>query len=264
METHSRIPCTVALLTHNNANTLPRALASAKDFQELIVCDGNSSDDTLAIAARAGARIIAQDTQYLDPTGRIQDFAGIRNQTLRAATCPWFLFLDSDEELSPELVNEIRAITQQAPAAYHVLRKYVWKGTLIDHSITYPSYQMRLFHTDVAEAFIKPIHERIKLREGVIPQRTQAFMYVPLPERAQELQERWRRYIALEVSRRPPLSLRKWLRVCAREGAVAVLYALRLIRIQLFRRGTKLPLSFEWARIRYQFDLISALRGTIR
>src|SRR3989344_7446677 len=105
-----KIPCTVAVLTHNSAQTLARALESAKDFAELIVCDGASTDRTLDIARAYGARIIPQDTAFQDREGRISDFGAVRNQTLKASTQDWFFFLDSDEVLTSELVAEISSL----------------------------------------------------------------------------------------------------------------------------------------------------------
>ena len=91
-----RIPCTVGILTHNSAATLPRALESVRDFAEIIICDGGSSDETLAIAERFGARVIAQDRQFVDVEGRIVDYAGTRNQMLKGSSEQWFFFFDSD------------------------------------------------------------------------------------------------------------------------------------------------------------------------
>ena len=41
-----RIPCTVGIITHNNEATIERALESVKEFAEIIVCDGASTEKT--------------------------------------------------------------------------------------------------------------------------------------------------------------------------------------------------------------------------
>ncbi|MBU6323773.1 glycosyltransferase, partial [Patescibacteria group bacterium] len=97
---HDKIPCSVEIVTRNSGATLRRALESVKDFAEVLVVDGGSTDDTLAIAHEYGAKIILQDPAFLDGEGRIADFSGVRNQGLAAAREPWFFFLDSDEEAS--------------------------------------------------------------------------------------------------------------------------------------------------------------------
>ncbi len=53
-----KIKCTVAVLTKNNEATLKRALESSKDFAEIIVVDGGSTDRTLDIARAYGLSLI--------------------------------------------------------------------------------------------------------------------------------------------------------------------------------------------------------------
>ena len=49
------------MLTYNSEKTLRRALESVKDFDDIILCDGDSTDQTHAIAAEYGARVVRQD-----------------------------------------------------------------------------------------------------------------------------------------------------------------------------------------------------------
>jgi len=60
MPSDKKIPASVGILTLNSGKTLRRALNSLTDFAEIIVCDGNSTDDTLEIAREYGAKIIRQ------------------------------------------------------------------------------------------------------------------------------------------------------------------------------------------------------------
>jgi len=259
-----KIPCTVAILTRNNGTTLKRALRSVRNFSEIIVCDGGSTDGTLDIARVFGTRIISQDSQYLDGEGRLLNWSGVRNQTLKAATYNWFFFLDSDEYLSQELVEEIRRVVAGEPAAFWVPRHYVYKGKVIRCAVTYPSVQMRLFSRLVANQFAKEVHERIELKEGIAPRMLQAAMLVPLPDDVGDMLARWRRYLAIEKVRRAPMSLWQWLRVAVHEGGVAGLYIVRLLRIRLFCRGNKLPVRFELARVWYQWALVCGSWSSVR
>ena len=250
------IPCTVSILTHNSGKTLARALESVKDFSEIIICDSGSTDNTLEIAHKYGARIITQDKQYLDKDGRIIDFAGVRNQCLKKSTQDWFFFLDSDEYIGSDLVEEVREKVSKEPAAYWVPRKYVYKGVVVDCSVTYPSQQMRFFHSAVAQQFFKPVHEKIFLKEGVTPQWMTYPMFVPTLDTAREMIIKWRGYIAIERANRTPISLSQWIRSTAREVGIAGLYTLRFLRIVVTCRGTRLPIAHEFARIWYQYALI--------
>lgn len=252
----NNIPCTVAILTHNSAKTLRRALEGVSDFGDIIVCDGNSTDDTLDIAREYGARILKQDPAFLTSEGRIQNFSGIRNQTLTAAAHDWFFFLDSDEYIGVGLHNEIAKIVHKEPCAYWIPRVYEHKGRHIECSVAYPSQQMRFFNKKVVTLFIKEVHERIEVRPGTVPAWLTSPMFVPLPDTAKELIRKWQGYLLLERGRRKPITAREWLRSSTRDAGVAVLYALRLVRILLICGGTRLPVSYELARIWYQLVLI--------
>lgn len=161
---NKKIPCTVGILTFNSAETLPRALESIKDFEEIIICDGGSTDATISIAKECGCKVINQDKQAKNANNTIRDFSMVRNQCLNDATFDWFLYIDSDEEASPELVDEIRYIVG-AP-----LDKYIYKipirifigGYMVKYSSNYPGYQTRFFNKKSGARFVKPVHERIE------------------------------------------------------------------------------------------------------
>ena len=55
-----KIACTVEILTWNSEKTLKACLESVKDFDDIIILDGNSTDKTLEIANNYRARIIKQ------------------------------------------------------------------------------------------------------------------------------------------------------------------------------------------------------------
>ena len=87
-----RLPLSVCMIVKDEAQNLPMALASVKDWvQEMVVVDTGSSDGTQAIASGFGARVLEIAWQ--------QDFAQARNVALDAARSEWILCLDADEFL---------------------------------------------------------------------------------------------------------------------------------------------------------------------
>ena len=158
----TRIPCSVGILTFNSAATLPRALESVKMCDDIIICDGGSTDDTLAIARSYGCRIIAQDAEFKNADGTLKNYAGVRNQCVDAAKKPWFLYIDSDESASPELMRELASIAAQddQTAAYRIPVRFIVMGRRIDYASNYPGYQYRVLRTDRGTRFVKPVHEQ--------------------------------------------------------------------------------------------------------
>ena len=161
-----RIPCTLGMLTFNSEKTLRRALQSVRDFDDILLVDGGSTDDTLAIAQEFGARIIAQDARHKDANNRLVNYGGARQQFLEAAKHDWILYIDSDETISEGLHEEIRAITTtvltpMSPLVYEVPIGIVIDGHHIKYSANYPGYQTRFFNRKSGARFIKAVHERI-------------------------------------------------------------------------------------------------------
>lgn len=155
-----KIPCSVGILTHNSAATLPRALKSLEGFSEIIIADGGSTDDTLAIGREYGCKIISQS----NPGSPIENFSLERNRILDAASNEWFFYLDSDEVITPELKERMRSITTN-PNPPHLLcrvRYYVVSPNLsIRYRTIKPSYQIRFFNTRSGARFRKRMHEKI-------------------------------------------------------------------------------------------------------
>jgi hypothetical protein len=92
---HARRPFRVALvmIVRNEAGRIGRAIASVlPHVDEALVLDTGSTDDTVALALAAGARVA--HFQWAD------DFSAARNAALDAAGADWHVVLDADEWLS--------------------------------------------------------------------------------------------------------------------------------------------------------------------
>lgn len=247
-----KISCTVEILTRNNAQTLRRCLESVRDFAEIIVIDGNSTDRTREIAASHGCVILKQ-YETNEPLVRISDFSEVRNKGLAHATYDWFMFIDADEYLSPEVVEEIRLIVESSNPPAHIFwqpRKYVFDDRVVECATTYPNRQIRLFHRKFVSKFIKPIHERIEIKGGTVVGVLRNDEYVPL-ESLEKLEERWRRYMIMEVERLGKVGLQTLLRILFRQLLLFALYAFRYIRNTFSCRGFRLPFQYEWGRHKY-------------
>lgn len=255
---NNKIKCSVGILTFNSEKTLEKALNSVKDFAEIIICDGGSTDNTLDIANKYNCKIIRQDNKYKNPDGTINDFSGVRNQCLNSSIYNWFLYIDSDEYLSKEVVPEIRKIIQKDNQfVFNMPRKYVLGNEIIDCATTYPNYQIRLFKKNKVKKFIKKVHERIDIKDDIYKYKLNNCEYVPL-DSFNILKEKWSKYLEIEKKRNINLGFSHWLRYTLYQNLkVSLLYFLRLIKIFLFCRGNKMPFKYEMLRHWYNFKLIS-------
>ena len=173
-DTKATIHATVGILTFNSEKTLERALESVKDFAEILICDGGSTDSTREIAARCGAKVIQQDARFKNADGRLRDFGGVRQQMLESASNDWFLYIDSDETISEGLQEDIRRIAASPVRSgdslvYRVPIRIILDGHEIKYASNYPGYQYRFFNTKSGAKFIKPVHERISFDVARVP-----------------------------------------------------------------------------------------------
>lgn len=259
---NNSVPCTVAILTKNSGHTIARALESVKNFSDIVVCDGGSTDDTLNIAEQYGARVIHQSPLLLDTEGRIADFGAVRNQTLDASREPWFFFLDSDEYISKELENEIRRVTTtQAEGVYALYRRYVVGGEEVMCATTYPNLSMRLFAKPSVKRFIKKVHERIELKPGVVTEKVVGTLYVPVDGTQGPSPSKMDYYIQLQVNQEVlgASFWRQFFHTIWWHARVSLFYLLQLVKVRLFCRGKKMPLKIELSRHVYHVRLIRAL-----
>lgn len=107
----------VCLIARNEEQNLPRALTSVADLaDEIIVTDTGSTDATLEIALKYGAR--TAQFPWCD------DFAAAHNFCKGLATSDWILMLDADEELLSESRDELlRSLEVENVLAFSLLRQ---------------------------------------------------------------------------------------------------------------------------------------------
>jgi len=252
----SKLPISVHVLTWNSGATLKQALESVKDCEEILVLDGGSTDDTCDIAKEFGATIIQQEDK-----GPIENFAAVRNQVLAKANQPWVLALDSDEYISPELLDELREISgSNEPTAYFIPRIYVLPdGRRVDHATTYPNKRLYFFHQDAVDQWIKPVHERPQLNAGIQTKDCKGPSLAPVGT-AEEYRTKNLRYLKIEQGKSKGKGWGDWL-------IHRVLHTLRSRLIGLIKllwiwlvpkKGVKMPLKLELARFWYGWKLIVA------
>jgi glycosyltransferase involved in cell wall biosynthesis len=132
------VPVSVVLPVLDEEQNLPDALASVAWASEIFVVDSGSTDRTVEIAERAGARVVQFD---YDPAGPKKKAWALRNLPF---SNEWVLYLDGDERITDALRDEIAAILR-APEhdGYYMDREMIFRGR--DLACYRPDWNLRLF-----------------------------------------------------------------------------------------------------------------------
>jgi glycosyltransferase involved in cell wall biosynthesis len=149
----------VTIITFNEAEHIAAAIDSASWADEVIVVDSGSTDDTVRIAERKGARVSTRAwTGYVDQ----------KNHAATLAAHDWIFSLDADERIPPPLASEIRSLLQSEPTrrAYRVPRVAFHLGRWIRTTDFYPDYQTRLYDRRVARWQGQHVHESVRVDGG--------------------------------------------------------------------------------------------------
>lgn len=255
-----KIQASACILTFNSGKTLRRALDSARDFDEIVLCDGGSTDDTLALAKEYGCRIIPQDAKYKNSDNTLKDIGGLRNQCVDAATHDWVLILDSDESISEGLCEEIRlAVRKIEPLVYRMPMRMFIGAQEISYSSNYPGYQYRFFNRKSGARFVRPVHNRVEFP----PQPIGTFKnpwYVFWDEKdVSEYNERAFKYIKSEVDAITGLTPWSFFSYfIPRHLRIIIAVVAKALRDRILHPFSPyiMPLKIEFGRVRYQLRLI--------
>ena len=97
----------LSMIVRNEAANIEACLASVQGFvDEMVVVDTGSTDATVELAQKMGARV-----EQIPWPG---DFAPARNTALQWLKGDWVLVLDADERLRPEVQGSLKALMAEA------------------------------------------------------------------------------------------------------------------------------------------------------
>ncbi|HEV8307453.1 MAG TPA: glycosyltransferase family 2 protein [Methylomirabilota bacterium] len=150
---------TVTIVAKNEEERIQACLESVAWAPEIVVVDAESTDRTAEIARKFTPKVIVRPWA---------GFAAQKNFALTQATEPWILSLDADEQVPPELREEIRGILEaDGPLdGYSVPRKNVFLGRWIRHGTWFPDYQLRLFRRGAGVFRAVSVHESVEVTSG--------------------------------------------------------------------------------------------------
>ena len=153
--TSPRPRLSAVIIAFNEAGRIGRCIDSLRFADEVIVLDGGSNDDTVAIARARGARVeIATEWPGFGPQ---------KNRAIALATGDWILSLDADEWVDASLASAITAATADAasPSVWRVPRRSRFCGQVMRHSGWWPDHVTRLWRRGSARFSDDLVHERV-------------------------------------------------------------------------------------------------------
>ncbi|MBM3736530.1 MAG: glycosyltransferase family 2 protein [Acidobacteria bacterium] len=145
------------IITLNEERNIARAIESLRCCDEIVVVDSGSTDRTIEIAEKLGARVI--ECAWLG-------YAAQKNFASEKASHDWILSIDADESLSEALEAEIWHIKKSGAKhdAYTMPRLAQYLGRWILHSGWYPDRKVRLFNRWKANWEGDHVHESVAVR----------------------------------------------------------------------------------------------------
>jgi glycosyltransferase involved in cell wall biosynthesis len=196
--TQRRSDVTVIILSYNEVVNLPHALESVQPWADKVfVVDSGSNDGSKELATSRGAVVVHQDWLGY---ARQKNWA-LANLPIETS---WVFILDADEAITPELRDEILAISTREGAGaaggvngYYINRLTYFLGKPIKRCGYFPSYNLRFFRKGKARYEEREVHEHM-----IVDGRTDRLRFLMLHEDRRGLEHfiaKHNRYSTLEA-----------------------------------------------------------------
>lgn len=221
----SNIKLSAAIATFNEEKNITDCLESIKDLvDEIVIVDGSSTDKTVEIAKRFGAKVTVRENPPI--------FHINKQKSFDLSSGEWILYLDADERVTPALASEIKKIInmteeeigdyqqklknknlllrhqkiledrdgqigdeEKGYVAFFFPRLNYFLGKYLKNGGVYPDGVIRLFKKDKAYLPCKDVHEQMVVL-GKVGWLENPLLHIDSPTFARYLQ-RNNRYIDL-------------------------------------------------------------------
>ena len=152
----------LCMIVKNEEQVLENCLSSCYElFDEIIIVDTGSSDNTKKIAEKYATKILDYKWNY--------NFSDARNYSILNCSCDYFMWLDADDKISKENLQKLKDLKQRLndEKPNCVFIKY---DTDFDENqkVIFSYFRERILKNDKLNLFIDPVHEVIIPREKII------------------------------------------------------------------------------------------------
>ncbi|WP_269583741.1 glycosyltransferase family 2 protein [Roseibium sp. Sym1] len=157
-----RLPLSAFIIAKDEADRIARPIESVIGWvDEVIVIDSGSSDDTIAVAESLGARVVGNDWPGYGPQKRFGEDQ-CRND--------WLLNLDADEEVTPELAEEIRARfaddSYRQADGWRIMIRDMYAHETAPAPWAYGYHQIRLYDRRKGRFSASIVHDTVRPEPG--------------------------------------------------------------------------------------------------
>jgi len=156
-----RVPMTALVVSHNEGHLIGDRLRELRFCNELLVVDVASSDDTVAVAEAAGARVIRRPFQEI---GEL-----VHPHVVGEAHNDLVLLSDPDEEIPPALARQLAELVgklEDDVALVFAPRIFYFKGRPLRGTIWGGAGGKGLVARRSATEFVPAVHRGLKMRPG--------------------------------------------------------------------------------------------------
>ncbi len=172
---------TVTVLTKNSSKRIKMCLEALVKFDEIIVLDNGSIDDTIEIV-KTFKNIKLYKSEFIG-------FGPLKNLAISKAKYDWILSIDSDEIFSPDLVDEILSLKLDKYKIYSIKRDNYYNNKLIKCCNWGNDYVLRLFNKNITQFNDNQVHESLLLKTLEIVKLKNTFKHYSFDNASELLQK---------------------------------------------------------------------------
>lgn len=190
----------VVINTYNAERYLKQVLESVREFDEIVICDMESTDTTVNIAKEYNCKIVSfpkKNNKIVEPA---------RQFAIETATNPWVLVVDADEIVPPKLRKYLYdIISTSSPCSFsglYIPRRNIFMGHFL--KCLYPDPQLRFFQKKSIK-WPPIIHANPKINGKIekIPTKKKELAFIHLDANSiYSRVERINRYTEYEIEKR--------------------------------------------------------------
>jgi glycosyltransferase involved in cell wall biosynthesis len=188
------VPLTVVIPTLDESAQITACLRHLAWADEVVVADGGSRDDTVALARAAGATVL----ERAGPT-----IAAQRNAAIERARNSWVFALDADERFTDDLRDEVaRTVAAPRHQAYQVRRRNLYLGRELTRGHWGRDWVTRLFPRE-RRYVERRVHEHLE-RLGDVGRLEGTLLHEPYRDLGEQLEKmnRYARWAAEDLYER--------------------------------------------------------------